>query len=41
MEVTGQFHDPAALDRRLGGPQSQYGHGIPKKNSLVTGIKPW
>jgi hypothetical protein len=44
MEVSGQFHTPAALppgedtpgthlDRRLGGPQSRSGHRGEEKNS--------
>jgi hypothetical protein len=43
MEVSGQFHAPAALppekspwyplDRRLGGPQSRSGRGGEEKNS--------
>jgi hypothetical protein len=43
MEVSGQFHSPAALpsgkepphplDRRLGGPQSRSGHCVERKNS--------
>jgi hypothetical protein len=43
MEVSGQFHAPAALlsgektlyalNRRLGGPQSRSGHGGEEKNS--------
>jgi hypothetical protein len=42
MEVSGQLHAPAALPpgkepwyplyRRLGGPQSRYGHGGEEKN---------
>jgi hypothetical protein len=42
MEESGQLHAPAALPpgkehlvlyKRLGGPQSRYGHGIEEKNS--------
>jgi len=51
MEVSGQLHAPAALllgnspwyplDRRLGGPQSQSGHGVEEKNSQPPpGIEP-
>jgi hypothetical protein len=51
MEVSGQFHDPAALsqgkchryslDRRLNGPQSQSGHGVEEKNFQPSpGIEP-
>jgi len=45
MQVSGQFHEPAALpppppttrytmDRKLGGPQSRSGRSGQKKNSL-------
>jgi hypothetical protein len=51
MEVSGQFHAPAALlqekspwyplDRRLGGPQSHSGRSGEEKNSqLPPGIEP-
>jgi len=50
MEVSGQLHAPAALppgkrpwyplDRRLGGPQIQSGHGGEEKNShLLPGLE--
>jgi hypothetical protein len=45
MKVSGQIHAPAALhygkspqhplDKRLGGPQSQSGHGGEEKNSKI------
>jgi hypothetical protein len=48
MEVSGQLHDPDALpsgkeprypmNRRLGGPQSQFGRGGEEKNSHLTFI---
>jgi hypothetical protein len=51
MEMSGQLHAPAALsqgkspcyplDRRLGGPRSQSGHGSEEKNSQpVPGLEP-
>jgi hypothetical protein len=52
MEVSDQFHDPAALyprgkspwyllDRRLGGPQSRSGRGGEEKNSQpLPGLEP-
>jgi hypothetical protein len=51
MEMSAQLHDPAALapgkepwytlDRRLGGLQSQSGHGGEKKNSQpLPGLEP-
>jgi len=44
--VSGQLYSQGKkplypLDRRLGGPQSQFGHGDEEKNSyLPPGIKP-
>jgi hypothetical protein len=51
MEVSGQFHAPAALPQeksswyslntRLGGPQSRSGHGSEEKNSHpLPGLEP-
>jgi hypothetical protein len=46
MEVSGQFHAPAALhqyslDRRLGGPQSRSERGDEEKNSQpLPGLEP-
>jgi len=51
MEVSGQIHIPVTLsqgkdprfplDRRLDGPQSQFGRGGEEKNSLpLLGIEP-
>jgi hypothetical protein len=51
MEISGQLHAPAALlpgkspwyplDRRLGGPQNQFGQGGEEKNSQpLPGFEP-